>query len=83
MIKFHVPLDHLHYAKFNPFIPNAPFLNPLKTLCFQGVEKGYIGNEWVKSNPWSGSRIMRVCHFQATNGQLALIFFFFSFSETH
>ena len=38
----------------NPFIPNALFLYPLKTSenltvcwCFQGVEKGCIGNEWV------------------------------------
>ena len=31
---------------FNPFVPNAPFLYPLK-ICFQGVEKGCIGNEWV------------------------------------
>ena len=37
----------------NPFVPNAPFPYPLKTLenltvfwCFQGVEKGCIGNEW-------------------------------------
>ena len=40
---------------FNPFVPNASFLYPLKTSenrnvfwCFQGVEKGCIGNEWVK-----------------------------------
>ena len=40
----------------NPFVPNAPFLYPLKTsenltvfLCFQGVEKGCIENEWVKT----------------------------------
>ena len=39
----------------NPFVPNAPFLYPLKTSenltvfwCFQEVEKGCIGNEWVK-----------------------------------
>ena len=38
----------------NPFLPNAHFLYPLKTSenlmvfwCFQGVEKGCIGNEWV------------------------------------
>ena len=42
---------------FNPFVPNASFLYPLKTeenltvfWCFQGVEKGCIGNEWV--NPF-------------------------------
>ena len=39
---------------FNPFVPSAPFLYPLKTsenlkvfLCFQGAEKWCIGNEWV------------------------------------
>ena len=38
----------------NPFVVNAPFLYPLKTsenrkvFCFQRVEKGFIGNEWVK-----------------------------------
>ena len=34
---------------FNPFVPNAPFIYPLKTSegCFQGVEKGCIGNKWV------------------------------------
>ena len=42
---------------FNPFVPNAPFLYPLKSSenrkvfwCFQGVEKGCIRNEWVKWN---------------------------------
>ena len=40
---------------FNLFVPNAPFLYPLKTsenreifLCFQGVQKGCIGSEWIK-----------------------------------
>ena len=33
----------------NPFVPNAPFLYPLKTSgYFQGVGKGCIGNELVK-----------------------------------
>ena len=39
---------------FNPFVANAPFLYHLKASenstvfwCFQGVEKGCIGNEWV------------------------------------
>ena len=39
----------------NPFVPNAPFLYPLKTsekfrvfLCFQEVENGCIGNKRVK-----------------------------------
>ena len=49
---------HITYSSFliiNPFVPNAPFLYPRKhqkalTIfwCFQGVEKGCIGNEWVK-----------------------------------
>ena len=41
----------------NPFVPNAPFLYPLKTSencevfwCFQGVEKACVGNEWVKQS---------------------------------
>ena len=38
---------------FNPFVPHALFLYPLKTsrnltvFCFQRLEKGCIGNEWV------------------------------------
>ena len=28
---------------FNLLVPNAPFLHP-----FQGAEKGYIENRWVK-----------------------------------
>ena len=45
-------------ASFNPFIPNAPFLYPLKTSenitvfwCFQAVEKGCIVNKLVKETP--------------------------------
>ena len=45
------------YLNFNPFVPNAPFLYPLKTSenrkvfwCFQRVEKGCTGNEWVNAN---------------------------------
>ena len=48
-------LKTLSRIPFNPFIPNTPFLYPLKTSenltffwCFQGVEKGCIGNKWVK-----------------------------------
>ena len=39
---------------FNSSVPNAPFPYPLKTenlmvfSCFQGVEKGGIGNKWVQ-----------------------------------
>ena len=39
----------------NPFVPNAPFMYPLKTSenrkgywCLQGVQKGCIGNKWVE-----------------------------------
>ena len=39
----------------NPFVPNTLFIYPLKTSengkvfwCFQEVEKGCIGNEWIK-----------------------------------
>ena len=47
--------NHSKYSDLgNPFVPNAPFLYPLKTSekftvfwCFQGVEKGCIGNDWV------------------------------------
>ena len=46
----------LIHEKVNPFFPSAPFLYPLKTSeklkilwCFQGVENGCIGNEWVKN----------------------------------
>ena len=42
-------------SDINPFVSNAPFLYPLKTLenltlcwCFQGVEKGCSGNQLVK-----------------------------------
>ena len=45
---------------FNPFVSNAPSLYHLKTSenrkifwCFQGVEKGCIGNKWVKSEHFS------------------------------
>ena len=41
---------------FNPFVSSAPFLYPLKTSenltvfwCFQEVDKGCIGNEWIKT----------------------------------
>ena len=51
---------------FNPFVPNAPFLYPLKTTenrkvfwYFQGVEKGCIGNEWVKKGILKVSEILK------------------------
>ena len=43
-------------VNINQFVPNAPSLYSLKTSenckvlkCFQGVDEGCIGNEWVKS----------------------------------
>ena len=43
-------------STINLFVPNAPFLYPLKTSqklqvfwCFQGIEKGCIGNICVKT----------------------------------
>ena len=42
--------------RIDRFVPNVPFLYPLGTSenrkifwCFQGPEKGCIGNEWVKA----------------------------------
>ena len=51
-----IPMLHV----FNPFVPNASFLYPLKTSenitvfwCFQWVQKRCIGNKCVKSFfPW-------------------------------
>ena len=47
--------DLIFRLYFNPFAPNVPCLYLLKTSekltafrCFQGVEKGSIGNKWVK-----------------------------------
>ena len=57
------------WIKLNPFVPNAPFLCPLKTSenrnvfwCFQGVEKECIGKERVKMSmmgDWTISWINR------------------------
>ena len=42
-------------GKFNPHVPNAPFLYPLRISqnhrvlwCFQRIEKGCTANEWAK-----------------------------------
>ena len=48
-------------TNFNPFVPNAFFLYPLKTsenlsfLMFSGVEKGCIGNKWAQQEFWRKS----------------------------
>ena len=36
------------FINFYPFVPIAPFLNPLKTSENLRVEKGFIGNNWGK-----------------------------------
>ena len=53
----HWTMQNLNLKKvrgtIDPFVSNAPLLYPLKTsenrkvFCFQGVEKGCIGNKWV------------------------------------
>ena len=37
-------------SNINPFVPNAPFLYPLKALekCFKWAENRCIGSKWVK-----------------------------------
>ena len=63
------PFRHLWWNIFakivNPFVPNAPFLYPLKTSenlaalwCFYGVEKRCIGNEWVNRLHESAFRLV-------------------------
>ena len=60
-----VLMCEFHVDYINPFVPTAPFLYPLKTSehftffwCFQGVEKGYIGNEWVKNKYDNNLRLL-------------------------
>ena len=56
-VKIYQNMDFLWpvFFLFYPFFLNAPFLYPLKTSencnifwCFQVLEKGCIGKEWVK-----------------------------------
>ena len=56
-------MRYLRIILFNPFVPIAPFLYPLKTsenrkvfFFFHGVEKGCIVNEWVKLNVYKTFR---------------------------
>ena len=45
----------------NPFVPNALFLYPLKISgCFQGVEKGCYGNEWVNTKHEHYSQVLKL-----------------------
>ena len=59
----------LNDLELNAFGPNAPFLYPLKKsenlkvfLCFQGVEKECIGNEWVnrKRSTWNSLALAHI-----------------------
>ena len=61
------PLKHLLKYFINPFVPNAPFFYPLKTRenhmvfwCFPGVEKGCIGDEWVKNEMFKNYKNLTV-----------------------
>ena len=52
----HICLSQLQHLN-HPFVPNAPFLHPLKTSenvksfwYFQRVKKECIGNKWVKES---------------------------------
>ena len=66
---------------FNPFVPNAPFLYFLR---FQGVEKGDIGNKWVKpilhkgsiADVWQGPKCSSLIHFTTQKMKLFLRDFF-------
>ena len=66
---------------FNPFLPKTPFLYPLETSedrkifwCFQGVEKGSIGSEWVK---WLFKQLFRTASKSGIcfNGNLTITFY--------
>ena len=47
------------FSMFNPFVPNAPFLCPMK---ISGAEKGCVGKEWVKRIFWSLSWLHKPTH---------------------
>ena len=76
------------YAPFkscnlNPFVPNAPFPYPLKTSeilqvyrYFQGVEKGCIGNGWVKSTWLFQATFLVVFQFIRKHFQLTFFIFY-------
>ena len=61
----------LLYVDLNLFMPNAPFLYPLKTSekitvfrCFQGVEEGCIGKKWVKCLKIANISLLSACELQ-------------------
>ena len=54
MLSGRLEINQFTQFSLNLFVPNAPFLFPLKTSenltvfwYFQGVEKGCIGNKWI------------------------------------
>ena len=56
--------ENFIHNQFNPFVPNAPFLYLLKISenraifwCFQGVEKGCVGNECIKKEQFRNLKI--------------------------
>ena len=57
----HNPIDN-SILYHNPLVPRAPFLYTLKKLenrkvfCFQGLEKGCIGNGWINIRQKSNIR---------------------------
>ena len=69
--------------KINPFVPNAPFLYPLKTSenltvfwCFQGVGKRCIGSKWIKFTNNEYMKIFSICsNFHNPNGFLDAFFY--------
>ena len=62
------------FLLINPFVPNAPFLYPLKTSengkafwCFQEIEKGCTGNKWVSNTSIS---LFKKPHTTGTNARI-------------
>ena len=82
-------LQNFQSAVFDPFVPCAPFLYPLKASenltvfwCFQGVEKRSISEAWVKdafTTLFSGTAFLRGNHLKLF-GKLILISVNFIFS---
>ena len=71
----------MYETYLSPFVPSVPFLYPLKTSesrkvyfivfwCFQGVEKGCFGNEWVNTivNQNKNTQLVNFFHLPLNNG---------------
>ena len=82
-------LQNFQSVVYDPFVPCAPFLYPLKASenltvfwCFQGVEKRSISEAWVKdafTTLFSGTAFLRGNHLKLF-GKLILISVNFTFS---